>query len=191
MSTTIDIPRGNTLSGDPARKLLQIGRVEQSMSEWCFAACGEMISKYLALNTTQCLIANNYLKGFGSCNDACQNPSLCNAPCQIQKISNLYKKFGISSTYIDRPAEGKLIMQEVFNAQRPILALLTYMAGGSHVILITGWQPNGPHGPMVYAIDTRKNYGEGWYDYSAILQAQNAQGAWVGSWVGISRFNSA
>ena len=103
----------------------------------------------------------------------------------------VYKAFDILSTYMPRPADSNWIAQEIVGAQRPVMALLTFAAGGGHVLLITGWQPNGPHGPMVYAIDTRINYGEGWYDYSAILQAQNGQGAWVGSWVGISRSNSA
>jgi hypothetical protein len=61
------------------------------------------------------------------------------------------------------------------------MAMLTYFNGAGHVVLITGYSQM----EMIYIIDTRPGYGEGWVDYSSLVHAQG-YGAWTASWIGIT-----
>ncbi len=160
---------------------LRITRVDQAKSEWCWAACGAMIASYLGLpGITQCKIVNNYLAGSESCIDACSDADKCNYPCAEEDISAQYDRVGIGSIEVGRALELGEIATEI-DATRPVLAMITFSAGASHVLLLTGYSKGN-----VYAIDTRPGYGEAWLDYTVFKQAHGA-GWWTASWISIAR----
>jgi hypothetical protein len=163
--------------------ILPISRVEQAQSEWCWAACGEMIAKHLYYKVNQCMFANAYLKGKAFCVDACLSPGKCNYPCQVDKIAGVYAQFQIACTFVGQPASPSRLAQEIIDAKQPIMAKLTFDNGAGHVVLLTGYSQN--ESGKVYVIDTRADYGEGWLDYETLVQA-HGYGAWTASWIGIS-----
>lgn len=161
---------------------LPIARVQQAESEWCWAACGEMIGKYAGhSDLTQCKLANAYLQGTGFCVDACSQSSKCDAPCQLDRIARIYARFQIASTLMTGPVSPSTLAREIGSTRRPVMAMLTYHNGAGHVLLVTGYSGQGA---AVYVMDTRPGYGEGWIDYNALVQAHGA-GAWTASWVNI------
>jgi hypothetical protein len=160
---------------------LSITRVDQTKSEWCWAACGAMIASYLRLpGVTQCKMVNNYLAGSESCVDACSGADNCNYPCAEEDISTQYGRVGIGSAEVGRALEPGEIVAEI-GATRPVLAMITFSAGSSHVLLLTGYSKGN-----LYVIDTRPGYGEAWLDYTVFKQAHGA-GWWTASWISIAR----
>jgi hypothetical protein len=164
----------------PGNNVLPVTRVDQAESEWCWAACGEMIATYLKRpGFTQCVFANGYLAGSGYCLDACRDPDKCNSPCRQQDISIEYAKAAIGSTLVVGAIDTQTLYNEIV-ARRPVLAMLQYQSGASHLVLLTGYSKTA----SVYVIDTRPGYGEGWVEY-AVLQQAHGYGAWAASWTGI------
>lgn len=140
-----------------------------------------MIARYVKLSRiTQCVLANRYLAGSGYCIDACTDPVNCNSPCPQGDISVEYAKAGISSSPVAGAIDSHALWDEI-TSRRPVLAMLQYDSGASHVVLLTGSSQTG----SVYVIDTRPGYGEGWVDYTVFKQA-HGHGAWTASWTGIS-----
>lgn len=160
---------------------LGIARVRQEKSQWCWAACGEMLARHvLKTHIAQCDFVNTYTGGKGLCQDACQGIGNCNVPCQTSKIAGIYATKGMLCRPMPVPASATEICEQIVDARRPIMAMLTFDNLASHVLLITGYRATGS-GPALYAIDTRDGYGEGWVDYGALLNA-HGHGRWVSSW---------
>jgi hypothetical protein len=181
----LQVSQTRVISGSPAgqnggNSVLPIKRIDQAQSEWCWAACGEMIATYLKRPSfTQCMFANGYLARTGYCVDACKDPGTCNSPCRQQDISIEYAKAGISSVLVPAAIDTQTLHDEV-GARQPVLAMVQYQSGASHVVLLTGYSRTA----SVFVIDTRPGHGEGWIDYAALRQALG-HGAWTTSWTGI------
>jgi hypothetical protein len=170
-----------TAADGSTSRALPIARIDQAESEWCWAACGEMIAKSLGLaGISQCVLANSYLAGTAYCVDACKDSSKCDYACAEDAISTVYTKAGIRSNYVASAVDPTVLASEIAGRKRPVLAMLHFNSGSSHVVLLTGYSPSGG----VYVLDTRLGYGEGWVDYTVFRQA-HGYGSWIRSWTGI------
>jgi len=165
-------------SGGVQTVLLPVTRVQQAVSNWCWAACGEMIGRYLGLEgTAQCTLANNYLEGTANCVDACKDQANCNYPCLYTDIETVYSKVGIACCLVQGPLDFSVLNDEIVNNKRPVLAMLTFGAGFNHFLLVAGCNSSG----SVYAMDSRPGYGDSWMTY-ATLRSAHGYGAWTLSW---------
>jgi len=176
----------NSLEQVPIIKLLAINSIEQTQSQWCWAACGAMVAEYLLKKKVdQCTVANIYIKKFlapSFSGDACLNPSNCNLPCQIDFLSGVYKLVNISSRLIPRPLSPNEIYRELYDYNRPIIAMIQYNNGAGHMLLLSGVHIQNTQDDIgIYVIDSRPNYSDGWIPYSALKSAWG-YGSWIYSW---------
>jgi Papain-like cysteine protease AvrRpt2 len=183
LQNTTPTPIAPSGLGGAQSVLLPVTRVQQAVSNWCWAACGEMIGRFLGLpGIDQCTLANSYLAGTGNCADACKDSSNCNSPCLYTDIEALYSKVGIACCFVQGPLKFSAVNDEIVNNRQPVLAMLSFGLGFNHFLLVTGCSSSG----SVYGIDSRPGYGEGWMTYATLLSA-HGYGAWTSSWTGVGK----
>lgn len=165
---------------------LDILRIEQEQSQWCWAACGAMLYQCLKKRPIeQCTIAGNYFNTLGLKQEACLNPDLFNYGCPPNTISKVYESVGISSKLINGAPKPTLLFNEIARDGRPILGMLQYTNGAGHILIISGVsQAQHSTDTHIYAIDSRKGYSNGWIPYTSLLSGWG-QGAWLYSWINI------
>jgi hypothetical protein len=138
--------------------MLNIPRVEQEASFWCWAACGVMIGRHFGLNLKQCEIINRCFR----VSTACSQPASANVPVAIPRITPELANWGLHNSRFPR-LPPKQIAEQI-NASRPIIALVTLGVRGDgggvlHTVLITGFDPGLR---MVHRIDPFPGGGVGW-----------------------------
>jgi hypothetical protein len=175
-TTQISFSGGSREENPP---ILDINRIQQIGDYWCYAACGQMIATYLKIkNLEQCDIVNTLLRMLAR-NDinACSTPKMADIGCPPGYIVDLYGQCGISCSLQPRALDPSVLEGEI-KACRPVLVLLNFTAGGSHVMVVSGFDNDG----NVYTIDTRRNHLEGFINYNSLITAQHS-GSWDASWL--------
>ena len=115
--------------------------VKQEQTEWCWAACTQMVATYLGITgIKQCELAN-FLHNQTTC---CVNGNTgkCNQPSQFDGIGRVYDHVGIDSISERKIIFAAQLLQEL-KAKRPIEVGWLWQGGGGHVVLITGVFANG------------------------------------------------
>jgi ABC-type bacteriocin/lantibiotic exporter with double-glycine peptidase domain len=162
--------------------VLQITHFKQEQTEWCWAACMNMVVTYDDATSAlkQCTLANS---AFGM-TECCVAPSssLCNLPLQIVRIKSEYEKYQYKSTHEERSLSFLEIKQEIYN-RRPIECGILWTGGGGHAVLITGYD-SGDIGDWVYIHDP--------YDKTKKVTFKEFQtgfgrGAWAHSWINLTK----
>ncbi len=168
--TTSALAAADTLT--PTSIVLGVDFVRQTQSQWCWAACTQMVASYLKVpDLKQCELAN-FLHNQTTC---CVTGSStdCDQPCQFEGIGLVYDQVGIDSI-----SERKIIypqqLQQELTARRPIEVGWLWNGGGGHVVLIVGMNANGMYQLLDPMFGTRIcNYqaillalGMGWWAYS-------------------------
>src|SRR5437660_1156600 len=90
-------PSGKTIVPLPpplGARVLSVPWIKQEQTQWCWAACAQMVLRYYAnLTVQQCDLAN-WLFGLSDC-CAAPSSSLCNRPCQVSDVCRVYNAFGL------------------------------------------------------------------------------------------------
>ncbi|OGX85080.1 hypothetical protein BEN47_15290 [Hymenobacter lapidarius] len=178
VSTKTVIPIGNGILRVAA---LNVPMIMQEQSNWCWAACADMLLYYYGNpGVTQCQLAN-WAFGQTAC---CQIPSstICNQPLPDARISQLLTAYGLRSSYSTR-AEGFGTLVLEIGAGRPVEVGLAWRSGGGHVVLVV--DAIGLSGRQVVRVNDPA-VGSGGMNYSD-LQTAYGQGVWDATWVGIQR----
>jgi hypothetical protein len=153
----------------------------QEQSNWCWAACADMVVHYYGFPVVrQCDFAN-WLFGQSGC---CFAPgsSLCNRPCSEADVSLIYFNWGIQSSLVASSVPYSVLDSETVSS-RPVEVGLAWNGGGGHLVLVI--QTAIVNYQQVVLVND-PDYGTGGILYSDLLTA-NGMGAWVSSWVGIRR----
>ena len=161
---------------------LRVPHKYQQQSNWCWAACAEMVMRYRGnTNTDQCDLAN-WLFNLTVCCSQGSSPQ-CNNPCTVSQVSNVYINYGIQSVLSGGTISFAAIQSEI-NGQRPVEVGLKWNKGTTgHLVIIQGWQHNRV-GQYVHLNDPAPGYGPQLVLYTDLLKAFQ-KGQWVLTWTSI------
>jgi hypothetical protein len=134
-------PRVGVEAAVAAPPMLNVPYFRQEQSEWCWAACAQMVAGYLDNpNVQQCELANFLHKQ----TDCCDVPDseACNQPCPYQGIGQVYSHLRINCISDPFPENAQVILRELL-AGRPVEVGYLWLGGGGHVALIRGITDDG------------------------------------------------
>ena len=153
----------------------------KEQSNWCWAACADMILHYYGnASVRQCDLAN---WAFGV-SDCCSVPSSspCNRTLRDSQISQLFSAYGLQSSYTASPVPFGTLQFDI-DLDRPVQVAYSWRGGGGHVVVVTGWDTDAVGGFL------RVNdpaVGPGVFYYSELLDV-DGQGVWDATWTNIRR----
>jgi hypothetical protein len=125
----------------PASVSLPVPYVKQEQTEWCWAACTQMVSRWLGVaDVPQCELAN-FLHGQTNC---CVKPSsdTCNQPAPLNGVMPVYRHVGVKGIGPDRPLLFNTLVAELA-AGRAVEVAFAWFGGGGHVVVVYGYDPEG------------------------------------------------
>jgi hypothetical protein len=151
---------------------LPVPYVRQEQTQWCWAACAQMVANYLGnTNVRQCELANA-LHGQSRC---CQQPASpgCNEPSPYDGIAQVYGHLRVNCISHTWPVSGQVVVREL-TAGRPVEIGLLWSGGGGHVAVVRGCTPQGlfaVHDPwfgsgLATYLNLYTAYGRGQWAYS-------------------------
>ena len=181
-------------------------RIAQEQTNWCWAACTEMVLHYYGNpDARQCEFANSLFNQTQCCEDP-TDPA-CNQTCTGNDVEAVYANWNIRSTLIKGtvPFDG---LQAEIDAGRPVEVAFKWTGGGAHVAIVRGWETN-EMGPFVHvndpapAADHLRNETDPFVhvndpapasaadhlntvSYEELLNA-SGRGRWILTWTGIQR----
>jgi hypothetical protein len=160
--------------------VLPVPYVKQTQNQWCWAACAEMVARYLGNTTvTQCELAN-FLHGQTKC---CTFPGStdCNRPTPYEGVGQVYRHLGINCISHRWPVNAQVVLREL-TARRPIEVGYLWVGGGGHVAVIYGVGPDG----RLAVHDPWPDFGSGFATYQFVLTAYG-MGRWAFSYGALRR----
>lgn len=170
----ISIPRAAVLSrpfpAPPGAGLLPIPYISQSETNWCWAACGEMLfSHYGRVPHTQCDLASSQ---FGlACCPSPGAPAACDLGCWPDAS---YPAKGLGTTRVWGSLTSAQLRAELGRGRAVQVCYQWTGGSATHVALIVGEYASGDF----EVFDPWPAYGRGARSYSQILGAYG-----LGSWV--------
>ena len=124
----------------PNEKIINIPQIIQEQSNWCWAACAEMVIRYHNESATQqCELANELFNRTECCSDP-SSPN-CNRPCETRDISNLYSRKHIHSKFVENAVTFSKLQSEI-DADRPVEVVYFWRdwEKPGHSVIVRGWR---------------------------------------------------
>jgi hypothetical protein len=151
---------------------LSMPQIFQEQTNWCWAACAEMVSNHYGFDVPQCTLASEGPGGGAAC---CTAPAstVCNRPWSATQP---YDNHGILHNDLVGFCSAPTVQVEI-DAGRPVEVYYAWAAGGAHVALITGYD----------GLDLLVNdpaYGKGLRNYAFVVAAYGL-GAWSLTYTGL------
>jgi ABC-type bacteriocin/lantibiotic exporter with double-glycine peptidase domain len=152
-----------------APPILNVPYVAQEQTEWCWAACTQMVAAYLNKTVKQCELAN-FLHGQTTC---CATPGsqACNQPAPTAGVPQVYNHLGINCITNTWPVSAAIVVNELQQG-RPVEIGFLWFGGGGHVAIIRGVTAQG------YFAVNDPWFGAGLYQYQALYLAYG-RGRWA------------
>lgn len=151
----------------PGAAALNIPRIAQEQTNWCWAAFSEMVFRFHGItNVRQCDMAS---WRFGASCCAAPSTSVCNAPSWPDTV---LANWGINHSYAGSSANLGSIQFEI-GGNRPVGVYYTWLGGGAHVALVTGWYDNND-----------VEIADPWYTHGRITYGDLMAAYGLGSWAG-------
>ena len=159
---------------------LAIAHVEQEKSEWCWAACTQMVLTSFGQQVEQCEVASVL---FPDCCDRADDDDTCNQTCEREDILTVYENFNVTATFVEDSDEIVFadIRSEIRDRGRPVQVCIHWHEGGAHVLVIFGWRVKGSF-RFLRIHDSLKN-GFGEIRISQLREYED-QGDWTFTWIG-------
>ena len=173
-----DIPM---MAGAPSDVPLAIPRVEQTQTNWCWAACAEMVLHYFGKSAlAQCDFAT-FLVNDPSCCTAPSSP-MCDTRCEYDEVGLVYGHWGIQATLVRSAVTFDTLVQEL-KSQQPVEVGIIWAGGGGHLVLVV--QATDSNGQALVVVrDPRPDYSFNVLQYGELLTA-HGYGVWDATWTGI------
>lgn len=166
------VTKGKTIVPAPpplGARVLNVPWIKQEQTQWCWAACADMVLHYYGnINVRQCDLAN-WLFGLSDC---CSVPSssLCNRPCQVADVCRVYNAFGLRCYSASGTISQGAIQLEI-DQGRPIEPGIAWNGGGGHVVIVRGYYDDG-----------KIHVNDPWYGHGAIPYADLVNAYGLGTW---------
>jgi hypothetical protein len=145
-----------------AEHKLNVRRIRQLRSNWCWAACVDMVLNYYEQpEIRQCDVVGKKLD-----EPCCDDPFNAdyNVTCHQDDMRSVWEKLGIHSrSHLGQPTgdngwvgQNKLV--DELNQQRPVELGLKWQGSGGHAIIVHGWK-NSSNG-MFFLVNDPLNWGD-------------------------------
>ena len=175
----------------PQRRVLNVPYLSQTVTNWCWATCATMLSRFYGAQIRICEAAAKLIPNDGCCNgapaegtfDRTWNKGSCNRTCTVAEVADLHGKLGLSSTHIAGTLSFADLESEISVNGRPIEVAYSWTGGGGHVAILRGIDSQAK---TVRVNDPWPDYGETVTSYNGLLTAYG-KGAWFQSWRGIAK----
>ena len=171
----------------PNEKIINVPQIIQEQSNWCWAACVEMVIRYYNEPATQqCEFANELFNRTECCSDP-SSPN-CNRPCETRDISNLYLRKHIHSKFVEDAVPFSELQSEI-DADRPVEVVYFWRdwEKPGHSVIVRGWRIEDKE-EFVYVNDPADSPTtmSGLVAYSELLTPYG-EGDWSYTWIEIQR----
>jgi hypothetical protein len=146
-----------------------VSYVKQTETNWCWAACGEMLMQARGIHQTQCTLASTQFTF--QCCPSPGAPQGCNKGCWPDEC---YKDAGVDTKRVEAPLSRATVSAELAAGRVVQVCYRWTGTDSTHVALIVDEYPNGDF--EVY--DPWPSYGPGRRQFSQIQTAYGL-GAWI------------
>jgi hypothetical protein len=155
-----------------------IPQIYQEQTEWCWAACAQMVLQFYGEDAPQCALATQLLG-----EACCDNPSdpLCNEPAPVPNLASLYGVWGHNAVLANGDVSFETLQDEV-GINQPVEIGFSWGDGTGHQILVCGWNIDSQGG---YLLVNDPRWGSGPV-YYVNLQAAYGWGTWLYTWSSIT-----
>lgn len=160
--------------------------------EWCWAACAEMVLRFLGSPITMCQVAGRKLGR----NDCCPSSEVCDVGLDVGEVDVAFDRAGLAANRFKAltfeqvkaqiegaPALGTAGLQL---PRRPIVAGIAWESGGGHLIVISGWRVVGVE-RFVKVNDPIYKSGDILFEHLESHYGPNNNGRWVHTWADLRR----
>jgi choice-of-anchor C domain-containing protein len=130
----------------PLRYTLPVELFSQEQDCWCWAACSQMVMSYYDVRVSQTVQAN---KRFGR-TDCGQRPAP--GPCNQGGFISLPEN-GFTIEQADHTLSQNEIIHQIYHLRKPIMYAWDFTGGGSHVMVLVGYQILNDNAMMIEYLD--------------------------------------
>lgn len=184
-------PEGLNFGAPTSRRILDVPYVSQTVSNWCWAACATMLSRFVVGSSLNICEAASTLISQGDCCvgappadtfDRTWNKAGCNRTCTVDEVAELHGMLGMTSRRVNRALDFVDLHTEIVESGRPVEVALGWVGGGGHVVIARGVD-GGTQSVSIH---------DPWPDTGQIvvpfkkLESAYGLGSWFDSWTGIS-----
>ena len=173
----------------PMARELPVPYLSQTVTNWCWATCATMLSRYCKSSSLKICEAASLLIGNTCCKGAPQEGTFdptwtygsCNRTCSVAEVVELHGKIGLSSTHQGSAVSFDTLKNEII-ANRAIEVAYSWTGGGGHVAIAYGFN----------STTSSVNVNDPWPDTGQIvvpfdqLASAYGKGSWFDTWTGIS-----
>jgi hypothetical protein len=156
-----------------------VSQIFQEQTEWCWAACAQMVLKFYGNDAMQQCDLASRLFGRSCCDDP--GSPLSNEPAQVPDIAGVYGQWGRSALFVQGQVPFETLQNEI-NANRPVEIGFQWNDGTGHQVLVCGWNIDST-GPYLMVNDPQWGSGAVYY---VNLQAAYGWGSWLWTWQSIT-----
>lgn len=172
---------------------LGVNTVSQNpRDEWCWAACAEMVLRFLGSPITMCQVAGLILVR----DDCCPSSEACDVGLDVEEVDKAFDRAGLAANRFEAltfeevraqiegaPALGTAGMPL---PRRPIVAGIAWESSGGHLIVISGWRVVGSK-RFVKVNDPIYTSGDILFEDLESHYGPNNNGRWVHTWADLRR----
>ena len=163
---------------------LGIRLVRQVKDNWCWAACAEMVLKFLGQPKRKCEVAQDHLQiPDANCCDF-QDNEVCDVGVEIDDITDVYNvDSNVTAQHLGHALSFAKVQEQIIGQQKPVQVHISWgVDNGSHVILIDACHKIGN---VRYVEIKDPLYGSADIRFSDLWSYQRGGGTgqWVGTWI--------
>lgn len=199
-ATGVSAPRAEAAIGfgfgGPQRRILNVQYISQTVSNWCWATCATMLSRFVLGSSLKiCAAASKLIPSGGCCSgapdegtfDRSWDKGSCNRTCTVDEVQQLHGILGMSSVHIIGSVSFADLQHEIAASGRPVEVAYSWTGGGGHVAIVQGIDASTR---TIYVHDPWPDYGQTVVPYENLLTAYG-KGTWFHTWIGITNANIA
>ncbi len=198
VQTPIEFALPDVNLGGPEERILDVPYLQQPASNWCWATCAVMVSRFLLNTSTRiCQLVSTQFSDQPCCsgapteNGATANSGSeffwagtpCNKTIKAAHVSPLYSRFGIESNHRGQKIDFATLADQVNNLGSPVEAAFSWLGGGGHVVVIRGISMQSQ---MVRISDPWPDTGEVLVPFSQ-LETAYGRGQWFDCWTNLRK----
>jgi hypothetical protein len=163
------------------QKELNIPKIAQETSNWCWAACAQMTILFTNNNSlTQTQIVS-VMYGVPVDRVSPKNPD-CNKPATVEECEDVFTEYSVRFDFLDGYLQYNDIKTEI-DAGRPMEIGIRWKNGGAHAVLIYGYETNGASIQKVLIRDPSKDTAPSVIiDYTDLITGKYGSGNNKGTW---------
>jgi hypothetical protein len=172
------LPVEGLASPDLPGTRLGVPSFHQQKELWCWAACAEMILRFMGVPRNQCDIVSGLLR-----KNCCNDPvNVCDEGLDIEGVDQAFASVRLAGQSL----EGELPFDDVVsqingNPSRPVVAGIKWAGGGGHLVVISGWRRSDA---LRYVKVNDPFYSSGDIRYEDLVEryGPNDTGRWMHTW---------